>query len=708
MSLKDLELKHSYSSEKDHILHDFYIPVLTEGMIYKRITGYFSSKSFALAACGFSKFVQNNGKMKFIMNIQLSDEDYEQIDKGLTSPEQIIEGHFLEDLDNLEDECIKNSAKVLGWLISNKYLELKIGYIKDRYFGNAILHQKTGIVEDFEQNIIAFSGSNNESASGWGYNSEKFKVFFSWLNGNEVFVNQDVEDFDELWNNKGQKTKVIDFPEAAENKLISIIFNEDNDIADLIKKVEHDVYPEKTKFISPISENEVRLREYQIEAIDEWFSNDCRGIFEMATGTGKTYTALSALKKLLEREQQLIVIISVPFLHLSEQWKESINNLQIEIPILYASSAQPKWKDKLADKILDNCLGKNDQFIVLTTHDSFYSDKFTQLIEEVTCPLLLIGDEVHGMGSVNRISGLIDNYDYRLGLSATPDRYFDELGTTKLLEFFGKTVYSFDLHRALTEINPDNGETYLVPYEYKPIFVELTVEEMDDYAVVSKQIAMLFSKDNRSRKEQLLLEQRLRERQDILKNAERKYGVFSDLIQKLNEEKCIDHTLVYCSPAQIKEAQEIIRQKDFIVQHKFTSGEDAVKKQLKYGGRTEREYLLHNFDAGEYQVLVAIKCLDEGVDVPSIKKAILMSSSGNPKEYIQRRGRVLRRYPGKEKAVIYDITALPNYDEYVINHDTEKSMIESQLKRIVEFAKDALNEDEVETEIFNIKVKYNI
>lgn len=721
MSFRSLKLKHSYSSEKDDLLEDFYIPVLREAVSYKRITGYFSSSSFLTAAEGLTRLIKNNGHMQFILNVVLSEKDYDQIEKGTENPEEIIENNLIHDLDTFENECRNDHVKVLGWLIAHGYLEVKIGYIKEKRTTNELLHQKTGILTDRENNTLSFSGSNNESAYGWVYNSEKFKVFFSWEINNETFISQDVEDFEELWANQSTKTEVIPFPEAVKQRVISIAQREPIEIDDLLLKIAEtqNHHNDRCEVFDAGFQNRgrrffekepeyrvIQLRNYQHEAIDAWLQNGCQGIFEMATGTGKTYTALGALKQLLENERKLVTVISVPFLHLANQWEQNLPKMGINIPIVHASSANSKWKDDLKAKILDNRLDKIQQFIILTTHDSLSSDSLIDLMHDVRSPILLIGDEVHGLGAVTRLEALLPLYTYRLGLSATPERYFDELGTQELLQFFGKVVYTFDLHKAITEINPDTGETYLTPYEYHPIFVELTSDDMDAYSILSGQIAILCNKKNKSKSERLTLEQKLRERQDILKNTCTKYPAFRELISKLTKDNRIKQTLVYCSPQQIETVQQLLRDQRSIVQHRFTSKEDATRRQEKYCGLTEREYLLDKFAKGDYDVLVAIRCLDEGVDVPATRNAILMCSSGNPKEYIQRRGRVLRRSPGKKKAVIYDITAVPTTIDGRYAH-TDTKMLESQLKRLEEFAKDAMNQEHVEREIFRIRQKYS-
>ncbi len=703
MTFKDLKIKKSYSSEKDNILEDFYIPVLSEAINYKRIAGYFSSSSFYMAAKGISKFIDNAGHMQLIINVQLSKRDYEQIEKSLSTPEEIIENLIFEDISDIADACLKDHAAVLGWMIANGFLEIKVGYIKNPLTSNDILHQKVGILKDLDGNILTFSGSNNESAGGWIFNSEKFKVFCDWEEGSEDYINQDIEDFQELWNNDSSKTGVISFPEAAKRKLISIAPKKERELKKILEKIKsRELNDEKKR-----ETKTVNLRGYQKEAIQKWFDNDCKGLFEMATGTGKTYAAIGALKKILNKEESLLTIISCPFLHLIPQWEDSLIKSSVDLPKILASSIDLKWAQKLKDKILDIKLGRLKKFIILTTHNTLSSEKFIEIVKEAPCKILLIGDEVHGMGSSNRIMGLLDKYNYRLGLSATPHRYFDDEGTQKLMDFFKRSVYTFDLERAINEINPDTGESYLCPYEYYPIFVDLTLSELDEYIKLSKQLSSLFAREKRTKREEKIIESKLRERADIIKNAENKLPSFTDLIKKLKNKQKIKHTLVYCSPQQKTMIQDIIRKEGKIIQHRFTSDENATRKQAKYGGLTEREYLLNKFDKGLYDILVAIKCLDEGVDVPSIETAILMSSTGNPKEYIQRRGRVLRRYPGKEKAVIYDLIVIPNTKNKDMG-EYERKIMESQFKRIEEFVNQSLNYSDASRNLFKIKIKYNI
>jgi superfamily II DNA or RNA helicase len=705
MTFREIKIKRSYSSETDDILNDFYIPVLKNAVDYKRVAGYFSSSSFHIASRGISQFIMNGGHMQLIINIQLSEKDYDQINKSLKTPDEIIENIIFEDLKDIEDACVKDHVSVLGWMIANNHLEIKVGYIKDPVTANDILHQKVGILKDEEGNMITFSGSNNESAGGWLLNSEKFKVFCDWDPGTSEYIHQDIEDFQQLWDNDSSKTGVISFPEAAKKQLIHVAPQNKNELKIIMDRI---VKIKDKKSKNATKPKEINLRDYQKEAIDAWLDNDSKGLFEMGTGTGKTYTAIGALDIMLSREKKLLTIISCPFLHLIPQWEESMVNSGINLPKVFASSKDPKWAEKLKDKILDMRLNRLDQFVVLTTHDTMSSKKFTTIMGDVSCPILMIGDEVHGMGSSSRMQGLLSQYKYRLGLSATPKRYFDDQGTDELYKFFDKAVYEFDLKRAINEINPATGQTYLCPYDYYPIFVELNMDEMDQYIILSKDISRLCAMKKKTIKDEKVLEHKLRKRSDIIKNAENKLIAFTELLKELKNENKIKRTLVYCSPQQKDLVQNIIRDEGKIIQHKFTSDEDAVRKQAKFGGLTEREYLLDNFDKGLYDVLVAIKCLDEGVDVPSTKTAILMSSTGNPKEYIQRRGRVLRRHPGKNKAILYDFIVIPDLGLKGDMFEYEKKVVQSQFDRIEEFVGESLNYSEISRNLFKIRLKYGI
>ena len=275
---------------------------------------------------------------------------------------------------------------------------------------------------------------------------------------------------------------------------------------------------------------------------------------------------------------------------------------------------------------------------------------------------------------------MIEDYNYRLGLSATPKRWFDEEGTQAIYDYFGDVVYDFDIKRALTDINPDTGKTYLTPYYYYPIIVDLTSEEYSEYRDLSTKIAQAIAR-KKNNHEKISLSALCNRRQRIINNAENKYCEFRKL---LKEHENIDKLIVYCSDKQIDKVQEILNEEDIIPQHRFTHKESSSKTMKELF--SERESILHNFEKGNYKALVAIKCLDEGVDVPVAENAIILSSTSNPREHVQRRGRILRNAPGKDHATIYDFLVFPKEKT-----DIGSKIMKKEIKRYKEFAELAIN-----------------
>ena len=658
--LKNVDIKFKYDSDKDDLVNDFYIPVLSNSVEYYRMSGYFSSSSLAISARGIADFILNGGKMKLLCNAQLTKEDYEIIEKTHQDSVEYVQRMFIDDLHNIEDEFVKNHVKALGWMLANGFLEIKIAIPKDK---KGIFHSKVGILKDNENNFISFSGSDNETAAGWLYNIEEFKVFKSWDSGEEKYVSSDLDTFFDYWDGITERTNVIDLPSAVREELI--------DFAPVSRK-ELVVISRKTRKV-------INLRDYQDDAIDSWFAHDCRGLFEMATGTGKTITSLSAFKQLSSTKDKLVTVIACPQLHLIDQWIKDVENFHTG-KILKASSKERKWKSKISALSRDFYMGLEDKVVIMTTHDTLASDFFVKKIKKIKSDKLLIVDEVHGIGSSQRINGLIEDYDYRLGLSATPKRWFDEEGTQVIYDYFGDVVFEFDIERALTEINPDTGKHYLTPYYYYPIIVDLTDEEYSEYRDLSQKIAQAIAR-KKNNNEKISLSALCNQRQKIINNAEEKYSAFKEL---LKEHEGIDKLIVYCSDRQIDRVQEILNEENVIPQHRFTHKESSGKNKKELF--SQRELILQNFEKGNYKALVAIKCLDEGVDVPVAENAIILSSTSNPREHVQRRGRILRNAPGKEYATIYDFLVFPKDGTEI-----GSKIMKKEIARYKEFAELAIN-----------------
>ena len=658
--LNELNIKFKYDSDEDDLINDFYIPVLSNSCEYYRMSGFFSSTSLAISAQGISNFIVNGGKMKLICSAVLSKEDKRIIEESNVNPEKFIEKYALDDFNSLEDGFIKDHVEALGWMLANDFLEIKIAIPKNNH---GLFHSKIGILKDGHGNLISFSGSENETASGWLHNIEEFKVFCSWDNSEKKFVDKDLEDFNKYWEGNTIKTDIIDIPLAIKNELIKLAPSSKNELK-----------------IFKSKKSKIKLRTYQKEAIKRWFNNNCCGLFEMATGTGKTFTALSCFKELSDSKDKLITVIACPQSHLIDQWIKDVKIFH-EGEIIIASGKNNNWKKDLSKLRKKFFFDYIDKAVIMTTHASLSSEYFINTINKFNVEKLLIVDEVHGIGSSKQKFGLNECYDYRLGLSATPTRWFDEEGTVAIEEFFKGIVFEFNMERALTEVNPDTNETYLCPYYYYPVIVDLTDEEYDDYLFYSYKIAqVLGSKKNKKNKDKELTKYNML-RQRIINNAENKYFEFDNL---LKENPGIDKLIVFCSPQQIENVQKILNKNNVIPQHKFTQEESAVIS--KKTGLSERDEILKLFADGSYKALVAIKCLDEGVDVPVAETAIIMSSTSNPREHVQRRGRILRRAPGKKYAVIYDILVFPEEPT-----DLGSKVMKNEILRYREFAENAIN-----------------
>ena len=299
MAFKDLDLviKPSYNSANEDIVEKFYNVALSESVRYDRISGFFNSTSLAIAANGVDKFIKNDGKMRLICGAQLDKDDLESINNS-DDLKDLIHEEFLRDYDSIEDEIVKNHVKVLGWMVANDYLDIKIGINRksDGGFSNSMLHSKIGIMYDEYEDSILFNGSVNETAYGWKGNIESLKVFKSWKNSE--FMDEDIKDFEEYWKGLNPSLEVFEVPEATKNKLIEIS-----------PKSKEDVLSLKLN-------SKPQLREYQNEALKNWVDNDYHGIFNMATGTGKTITALSCFDYLNNNKSKLLTVIVCPQKHL--------------------------------------------------------------------------------------------------------------------------------------------------------------------------------------------------------------------------------------------------------------------------------------------------------------------------------------------------------------------------------------------------------
>jgi superfamily II DNA or RNA helicase len=688
MSLKNIKYKKNYESNTvdSNPLIDFYIPVLKTSIQYDRIASYYSSSSLVAIANGISGFLKNGGKIRLIINVVLDKKDYDAINDGLDNPLEILESKIVKDINNIKVDIYENRWKVLSWMIAENKLLIKVGVVQKN-----IEHSKLAIFHDQYGNTVSALGSTNESASGWIQQSNLFAAFNNWTPGVKGYVNEHINIFNKMWKGEGSKTKIYDFPQAAKDGLIKICGQERNfDIKKLIDDLEKEEV-EKKNIESEDQKSEKRrsLYYYQKKALVKWKQSNFVGLFQMATGSGKTFTAIkgiSYLTKHLDKTTGLLTIIVCPYKHLVEQWRDELSIENVEQNAIYGGN--PNWKEELK-RITQNLeLGFTNESVIVTTYNTYSNNIFLDTINGGDYKILLIADEVHNAGALHARVGLSENYFYRLGLSATPARYYDDYGTYFIEQYFdviNKVTFSFSLRDAM-----DKG--ILCGYYYYLRKVSLTDIEMSEYESYNQKIAILMNKDDEQSKDKL--SRIFIDRSKVLINAEDKYDSLIELLDELEPEG-MEHTLIYCSPQQINRVCNILVRRG-IIYHKFT-----MKESIK-----ERKELIRLFKDGKYKVLVAMKCLDEGVDIPIVKRAIIMASSGNSREYIQRRGRVLRTHPLKEYAEVYDFVIIREIDSEVKR--IEKKLIQKQFHRIINFANTAMNKNTVINTIFELSKVFKI
>ncbi|MBC8500593.1 MAG: DEAD/DEAH box helicase family protein [Nanoarchaeota archaeon] len=703
MSLKDLSLKGLYDSDKDDLLNDFYIPVLSESIIYKRVAGFFSSNALAIAAKGIVKFIENGGTIQLIANVILSEKDQEEIKKAIKEKESEI----INEIENLEDTLKKGQISLLGWMIKNDKLEIKIAVVQ-----KGIEHKKKGVLEDKEGNKISFSGSDNETLKGWIENDEEFHVFCSWREEEaNRHLNPDIKGFDYLWNDEAKKVKVYPVSEAFRRGLVKTAPKNDEKFKELSKEVTEKLLKknkeiiENKKEIQEVEEKqkeqteELILRGYQSQAVDDWFKNKEKGFFRMATGTGKTETAIGVIKQLLEKDKSFFVIIVVHGQSLLNQW---INKLKkYGFSSRGASSTFPNWRKEFRKEAMGVSLGYEKLSIFVTTYQTFSSEDFVTIVKTLECNTLLTCDEVHHAGAPKFRKGLIRNYLYRLGLSATPERWFDEEGTSFLENYFGKTAYSFSMKRAMSEINPATKKTYLCQYRYHPILVNLTIEENEEFIELSKKIGRRYHLlGEYDRKDSQLLRLALK-RSDIKKNARLKIHELEKLFVELGDS--LEYCIIYCTGKQMNDVKDLLQKYNRIycefTQHQKPAEREKILKEFKLGR-----------EKGGYNVILAIDCLNEGIDIPSAKIGIFLENSLNPIEFIQRRGRLLRQSNNKKEAIMYDFIVEPSFEGLDDKDywEKERKEIQKEFDRFIEFSHLSLNTQESLEKMKNIIKKYSL
>ena len=718
--------------------------------------GFFSSSAINILSDGFATFLYNGGRMRMIINDLLSIDDQQAIMAG--EMDTMVPYFDLQDFEKVKrtlSERDEHFFECLSWLIRNDRLDIKIIVPKE---GDGIAHSKCGFFSD-GLNKVAFDGSCNFSRTALIDNLESITAFCDWDGQGDVCKIKDIED--DFTNTFSGNDESVIYLKAEEVKAgINNNFNHKDidelvrDSKALLEKRFSDTFPKSIQAvlirarrraesiidkISHLEEEGVKKeepifpfgepRDYQKQAYENWKDNKQKGLFAMATGTGKTLTALNCLLNIYKKFHFYKAVILVPTITLVDQWESECKKFNF-FNIIKVSSKNNNWKneiDFIKSKEEFNLSNVEPSYIIIATYATFAKEtgfnELTSFTHKATKEILFIADEVHNMGArriLDRLAGI--RFLRRIGLSATPERQFDELGNAEIMRFFGvenQYTFEFTMRDAI-----DHNPPYLCRYNYYPHLVRLTDAEMADYIKISLKLAKFFNYDKESfpQADEILVNMLLK-RKRIIHKAMNKKGIFRKILEKRFKEKGnLKYTLVYVPEGSRPDDNnaDVFDNSDFIpidneTDHliddytqivKNISETTTVKKFVS--GIKERNDILNDFANGDLEVLTSMKCLDEGVDVPRSELAIFCASTGNPRQFIQRRGRILRLHPDKEYAIVHDLVVAPIINSAADNYKMERSLVKKEIERVRDFAMLSENADYAYTELEEILSYYNL
>ncbi len=684
--LQNLEgVRPLYFLPNDPLADEVLIPGFQAADSVDCMVGFFSSEVLASLAPGLATYISSSqNSFRLIVSPLLRLDDKEAIENGFKSDEEVAD-EILKELIVTEDLLQRHTLKCLSWLIREGRIEIKIALMRD-----ALFHPKVWLFKG-NKNILAAHGSSNMTYSGIRKNIEQVAISKSWEDPiQEYTANKFTKQFHDLWEDKEDNCTVVPMSRAIQKRILrtysSNIPPSEEELRALYRRVAGiSEEPEAYDLLIPVTTNsfaipeELRFEdgpfEHQGNAVKAWCEAGYRGILEMATGSGKTITSMICAYRLYETHKPLLTVVSAPYIPLIQQWYDEIEFFGLR-PVNLTITAGKRGRAISLNRIKRRLhSGKSEVEVVVVSHRTLCDSSFNDELQKFNCTRLLIADEAHNLGSEGFISDPPTYFEYRLGLSATPVRQYDEEGTVALLEFFGSVVFRFTLKEAIGRC--------LVEYDYYLHPVNLTDDEMDDWYELTAKIKANAWRQKNDKPDEYLAKL-LRDRRALLETARNKVAALKDA---LNSEKIskLQHTLIYASdkdPEQLKEVNVLLKAQGVLF-HQLTYEETANQEETKR--------IIRSFREGTLRILTAKRVLDEGVNIPEIQKAFILASTTVERQWVQRRGRLLRtcREIGKTHSEIHDFIALPPDIENV--DEEARALIRSELLRVQEFASLARN-----------------
>jgi superfamily II DNA or RNA helicase len=669
--LSELTLRTSYHKGRDNIASAFYLPCMERASEYDRAVGYFRSTVFTIAWPSLRGFVQRGGRMRVLCSQVLSGDDIDALAKGYAArADEVLAARYLEEVRSiLRDEVLRAPARVLAALVASGAIELQIAILREtdvRAASGRIFHDKLGIFRDARGNVVIFKGSMNETWTGLAAdgNLESVDVAASWMGSRDLERARTEEGyFADLWANQYPTLVVRPFPAIARDELTAAA---DADWAATVERLQ------STPPVDMAGDRRGRtLLPHQAAGLAAWAANGRRGILAFATGSGKTFTAIQAMRESVSERGEVVVVV-VPDQVLFRQWYAELDETMADlgVRILRAGAGYANWREHLRKWSAPG----DARRIVLATLKTAASDDFRSRLAGGH-RVMLVADEVHRLGST-RNRRLLDEtlFGARLGLSATPERAGDTDGTNALLAYFhGVMQPPYTLAMAV-------NDGVLARYFYRPHVVQLAIEEAAEWRLITREIQRLAARRATGRDDPSLATRMQRlfiKRARIVKHAAAKVPLAVDVLSR--EYAHGQRWIVYCEDqSQMNAVSNVLREAGIanMTFHAQMSGDrvETLRWLDQRGG-----------------IVVAIRCLDEGVDVPSVSHALILASSKNPREFVQRRGRVLRKSPGKALAYIHDAIVLAPKPDVTDRDASPDPITAGELARAIEFAEHADN-----------------
>ncbi|PWE34116.1 hypothetical protein DDZ14_02885 [Maritimibacter sp. 55A14] len=590
MSLREIDYKEDYRSGYDNIVEDLFRPSLARSNNYWRAVGYFSSSALESFGAPLGEFIRNGGHIRLVTSVELSQADLEAIENG--APREGICAQRLEQIiDNDFADGVGDGTGRLLRLLELGRLEIQIAVPKT---GTGIYHEKIGLFFD-DEDFIAFTGSSNESRNAFENNRECVDVYPSWSSA--ARANRKKSHFEELWNRTDQGVEVYSFPDAARQELIRVCGEWEAGRQQYKRKDKEE--PDKWR--------------HQDEALEAFQAAE-RGVLNMATGTGKTRTALKIVDALFERNEIDTVIVSTDGNDLLDQWYGEL--LKARKSVDRSIRVFREYRDKKERQSFS--LDPANAFLLVAREP--VAGALRELSADEAHRTLLIHDEVHGLGSPGnrkRLSGLSDNVRFRLGLSATPERMYDQEGNAFIEDHIGPVIKTFGLREAI-----ERG--ILAPFNYYPLPYDLTDEDRERLTAVYRKKKAREADGYPMSDTELWIDL-----SRVYKTSEAKLPIFAEFIK--NNTDLLRRCIVFAETmAYGDKVRDIVHEHrpDF---HTYYSG--------------EHESTLRRFASGELECLITCHRLSEGIDIKSLNTVVLFSSERAQLETIQRIGRCLRTNP---------------------------------------------------------------